>query len=51
MHKFTKKYFKDVWSKLRPEDSKAHIFCFKCNYGSYNKSSKKQDKKLLVFLK
>lgn len=50
MHKFTKKHFKDVWSKPSPEDSKAHTFCSKYNYDSYYKSSKKQDKKILIFL-
>lgn len=50
MHKFTKMHFKDVWSKPSPEDSKAHTFCSKYNYDSYYKSSKKQDKKILIFL-
>lgn len=45
-----KKHLKGVWSKLLPEDSKAHTFCSKCNYDSYHKSSEKQDKKIVVFL-
>lgn len=50
MHKFTKKHFKNVWSKLLPKDSKAHTFCSRYNYDSYYKSSKKQHKKILAFL-
>lgn len=45
-----KKHLKGVWSKLLPEDSKAHTFCSKCNYDSYHKSSEKQDKKIVVIL-